>query len=288
VVDDATFDALRRFRDDFGLSSRLRSGPAGNFRNHSWGMSDQPDTDGEFFLGDLQNDWRYPAPNGYRVARGAEPHITLVPNRSDLEENLQRVSDARRSADWVVVSMHNHEQGLSIDDPSDVATDVAHAVIDAGADVFHGHGPHRDRGIEIYKGRPIFYSIGHFVFENETVARVPMDNMVRQGLTRWESTPADFYDSRSGAEWSDEWRGHAAHAAGWRDFVAFVRFSAGRLSEVLLQPIDLGFKRPRYMRGRPMIARGQTAVEVVQLMQRLSEPFGTKVELDGEVGRIVL
>ncbi len=46
-------------------------------------------------------------------------------------------------------------------------------MIDAGADVFVGHGPHVLRGIEIYKGKPIFYSLSNFIFQNETVLRMP-------------------------------------------------------------------------------------------------------------------
>ena len=42
-------------------------------------------------------------------------------------------------------------------------------MIDAGADVVVGHGPHVLRGIEIYKGKPIFYSLANFMFQNETL-----------------------------------------------------------------------------------------------------------------------
>ncbi len=68
-------------------------------------------------------------------------------------------------ADWVIVTVHNHEGGATENEPSDHIREFAHAVIDAGADVFTGHGPHQDRGIEIYNGKPIFYSLGNFAFE---------------------------------------------------------------------------------------------------------------------------
>ena len=54
--------------------------------------------------------------------------------------------------------------------PADFIPIFARAVIDAGADVFVGHGPHVLRGIEIYKGKPIFYSLSNFIFQNETAA----------------------------------------------------------------------------------------------------------------------
>ena len=48
-----------------------------------------------------------------------------------------------------------------------------------------GHGPHQDRGIEIYEGKPIFYALGDFFLQNDTVLLMPHDNMVRQGLS-WD------------------------------------------------------------------------------------------------------
>jgi len=40
----------------------------------------------------------------------------------------------------------------------------ARDIIDAGADVILGHGPHLPRAIEVYNGKPIFYSMGHLFF----------------------------------------------------------------------------------------------------------------------------
>lgn len=47
--------------------------------------------------------------------------------------------------------------------PSPLFQEFAHAVIDAGADVFHGHSAHLFHGVEVYKGRPIIYDAGDFV-----------------------------------------------------------------------------------------------------------------------------
>ena len=44
--------------------------------------------------------------------------------------------------------------------------EIAHAAIDAGADIILGHGPHMPLPIEIYKSKPIFYGVGSFVFHN--------------------------------------------------------------------------------------------------------------------------
>lgn len=287
TVDRDLFDGLRRLRDHFGLDQAIRK-PGRLFRDHSWGQALQPDTKTEFYLGDLQSTWQYPLPDGCRIKLGSSLGRTLIPFDEDLEEILQRVRDARRMADYVVVSMHNHESGDTLDDPSDMAIAIAHAVIDAGADIFHGHGPHRDRGIEIYRGRPIFYSLGHFVFQNDTILRQGHENFSRSGLDRWQSTPADFYDARSGRERDGEMLGHAEHAAGWQDIVATVRFEGDRATRVELHPIELGHGLPRSQRGRPMLARPAAAQEIIERFQKLSRRFGTTITPTDGIGMIDL
>ena len=42
---------------------------------------------------------------------------------------------------------------------------LAHEIIDSGADILIGHHTHRCQGVEIYKGKPIFYSLGNFLFD---------------------------------------------------------------------------------------------------------------------------
>lgn len=61
----------------------------------------------------------------------------------------------------VVVSYHGGEEYVSV--PLQRAVDLHHMAIDAGADAVIGHHPHLSQGIEVYKGKPIFYSIGNFL-----------------------------------------------------------------------------------------------------------------------------
>ncbi len=298
TVTPEVFTALRRFRDDFGLKG-LFAAPGSTardpltahppFMDQSWGLSTEQDSESEFYMADLQSVWQYPAPDGNRFRVGDSPGIALIPHEGDLAENQQRIHDAKRQADLVVFSVHSHEDGATHDEPSDLLVAVAHAAIDAGADVVHGHGPHCDRGIEIYKGKPIFYSIGHFVIQNDTIERVPLDNMIRSRFENpWVATPADFFDTRAGRELTEGRRGFAADPPFWRDVVAIVEFTAGRLSDIQLRPIDLGFGRPRGQRGRPVLATGDNAHEVLDLFRRLSEPFGTVIEENGNLAQVKL
>lgn len=288
TVESETFEAFRRFRDELDLVGQGRRGDNLRHLDHSYGMSDVPDDDDSFYMADLKDHWQYPVPNGCRFVRGAKYAKRLVPVHGDLELNLDSIRDARRMADWVVVSIHSHEAEDSLDEPTEMLQTFARAAIDAGADVVHGHGPHRDRGIEIYAGRPIFYSIGHFIIHNDTVQHVPGENMIRQGLDPWSNGPADFYDARAGAESEGEFLGKADAPGYWRDFVALVDFDGGRLSGVTLHPIDLGLRRPRYMRGRPVIAGAEVGEAVLDHMDQLSKPFGTVIERRDGLGHIRL
>lgn len=92
---------------------------------------------------------------------------------NSLEELRRVVSALHENNDIVVVSFHGGAEGKDKtrvpfapevyvgENRGDVAA-FAHAAIDAGADVVFGHGPHVPRGVELYRDRIIFYSLGNF------------------------------------------------------------------------------------------------------------------------------
>jgi poly-gamma-glutamate synthesis protein (capsule biosynthesis protein) len=124
---------------------------------------------------------------------GDKPAVETVPDARDLQGITAQVREARRQADWVVVSIHTHEgDSRNREIPAQFLVTFAHAVMDAGADVFVAHGPHVLRGIEIYKGKPIFFSLANFIFQNETVQFQPQENYDSVGLPL-TATPARFF-----------------------------------------------------------------------------------------------
>lgn len=74
----------------------------------------------------------------------------------------------------------------------------------------------------------------------------------------------------------------------WRSLVPRITFEGNRVVGIELHPLSLGFGKPLYERGTPVRARGEEAVEILQNMTALSKPYGTKIEIDDGVGRIVL
>lgn len=94
---------------------------------------------------------------------GTAPPIATFPLEMDLEATVESVRALRRQVDFLVVTGHWGVVGQ--DAVMDYQRAIAHALIDAGADLIVGHHPHRLHGVEFYAGKPIFYSIGNFVFE---------------------------------------------------------------------------------------------------------------------------
>ena len=91
---------------------------------------------------------------------GIPPYIVTWADKDYLRRFEADLRVARESADIVVTSFH---WGLH-KDVLEYMRDIAHCAIDGGADVVVGHGPHYSLGVEVYKGKPIFYGLGSFSF----------------------------------------------------------------------------------------------------------------------------
>ncbi len=214
---------------------------------------------------------------GATFRAGEKPGVKTEPDLNDLKGITAEIRDARRQADWVVVSTHCHERVPGDREiPPEFLVAFAHAAIDAGADVFVGHGPHVLRGIEIYKGKPIFYSLGNFLFQNDTIRFQPQENYAQYNLPL-TATPADFYDARS----ANDTRSYPADHEYWESVEAEAVFNSKReVTEIDLYPITLGFGQSRTQRGRPLPADAQLARVIIDRVAKLSSAMGTKVAFD--------
>jgi poly-gamma-glutamate synthesis protein (capsule biosynthesis protein) len=91
---------------------------------------------------------------------GLPPAIITWADARSLDEFTRELRALRTQADIVVAS---HHWGL-FEDVLDYQIEIAHAAIDAGADVVMGHGPHHACAVEMYRDKPIFYGLGSFSF----------------------------------------------------------------------------------------------------------------------------
>jgi poly-gamma-glutamate capsule biosynthesis protein CapA/YwtB (metallophosphatase superfamily) len=210
---------------------------------------------------------------GLEFQVGDTPGVRTQLNKSDLDGLVASVNNARPQSDWVIVSSHTHESGHGQQNPPDFLVQAAHAAIDAGADIFVAHGPHILRGIEIYKGKPIFYSLGDFIFENETMPFQPAESYDQLHLPD-SATVADFFDTRTG----NDTRGFPVNKDVWESAIAEVTFHPDHtLYKITLIPISLGYKEPRSQRGRPRLAAPDQAKAIIDELTKLSAPYGTTV-----------
>jgi len=205
--------------------------------------------------------------------RGETPAAVTEPHAEDQEAIAAVTRNASQLADITIVTIHAHERDGDITVPAQFLVTFARNMIDAGADIVVGHGPHVLRGIEIYKGKPIFYSLGDFMFQNETLLRLPVENYERYGLGS-DKHLGDF----NAARYRNDTQGFPTRPMVWESVVAVPEWENGELQSIELYPITLGYGQPRQVRGRPMFADENLGKKIIGDLQRLSEPFGTTIE----------
>lgn len=117
---------------------------------------------------------------------GAMPDIHTWADPDELAAMVQDVQKAKTKADIVIVACHwgvsSQEQHVGYQ------TEIGKAAIDSGADLVYGTHSHMIGAVELYKGRPIFYSLGNFAFDWQKMRGRNLDGFLvrcvigRQGI----------------------------------------------------------------------------------------------------------
>ncbi len=214
----------------------------------------------------------------FRLAPNAtKPYYAYQMNDQDMKDILAAVREGKTRSDFMTLAIHAHhftdtaggERGPGVPETEDLDTNpsiadylpvLAKAAIDNGADAFLGTGVHVLRGIEIYKGRPIFYGLGELFRQMDVVGLSGMGGRGRGD----ENSPPIKYES----------------------IVALSRFARGRLSEIRLHPVLLTENVRMAHRGLPMAAPPEAAQRILTRLQKLSAPLGTTIAIEGNVGVI--
>ena len=201
------------------------------------------------------------------------------PNEEDMREIASVVRSASGLADYTIVTFHAHESGSDRSQPADFLITFARAMIDAGADVLVGHGPHVLRGVEIYKGKPIFYSLGDFMFQNETLLRLPQEN-----YEPYDLGPDKHVTDFNNARYRNDTSGFPANPKIWEAVIAVPQWQGNELISIELYPITLGHGKPRTVRGRPMFADQDLSKKIIDDLQEASQQFGTEIKFIDGIG----
>lgn len=219
-----------------------------------------------------------------RFVVGERPGVRHQVDPIDREENLKSIRQGKQHSDFLIATIHAHEEGAGCAEPGDFLPDLAHAAIDAGADAFIGHGVHALGPIEIYKRRPIFYGLANF-FWSDMQEPMPANLYERSRvlLTTAFGDPARATDADLTA---------LLNAAGFDDelvfqtVIAVSRFEKGELAEVRLHPVDLGYGMRLTKSGVPRLASPAAGRAILERLQRLSRPYGTTIVIEHDVGII--
>lgn len=143
-----------------------------------------------------------------------------------------------------------------------------------------GHGPHELRGIEIYEGKPIFYSLGNFLFETETVDLQPYDAYVNKKLPV-DTKVGAYMDVRS----KNGTAGYGILPEIWFSVMAGWTMEDGKVTQIQLYPISLGMEKQRSQKGVPVMTGDES---VLNYLERISKAYGTKIRTENGIGYIDL
>jgi poly-gamma-glutamate synthesis protein (capsule biosynthesis protein) len=188
---------------------------------------------------------------------GMAPFVETEPLLGDYERALDHVRKLREEVDLLVVGIHwGVAYGWVAPFQDELATyqvPLGHALVDAGADVVVGHHSHCLHGIEVYQGRPIYYSLGNTLFH-----LLPQERARRYPAYLPGSVGPEI--ERYGGVAKVVWEGSSREPAG-----------------IELWPLDLDKDR------EPTLASGEHADRAIARVQALSAKFGTYFNREGDI-----
>jgi len=211
---------------------------------------------------------------------------TTQPDPSDMAGNLESIREALRQSDLVIFSLHCHQgRENEFDKPATFVEEFARACIDEGAHLFLGHGPHVLMGIELRNGKPIFYSLGNFIYQNFSAERIPAEFYAKFSLDPYSGTPSDAYDERQKRH--PAFIGEDSYKR-WISVFPRMTFKDEKLTDLQLYPVYLGQDKPRSQRGRPLLAKGALAEKILKEIKALSLEYGTEIVIKDGIGKVIL
>lgn len=208
-----------------------------------------------------------------------------APHPQDMERMHLAIEAAKQEAEYVVVCFHSHEiKGELDEEPDYFIEEFARKCIDWGACAVVGSGTHQIKAIEMYKGKPIFYSIANFIFQSEKPKQFPPDYHDRYGIDRRLSAQEAMYIRSDGGK-----RGLETEFKNYKGLIPLLEFDGDGLKRITIKPVELGFyHEDKSVKGLPHNANEAVTQEVLETLQTLSAEYGTKLKRSGDLIQVVL
>jgi poly-gamma-glutamate synthesis protein (capsule biosynthesis protein) len=210
-------------------------------------------------------------------------------NFNTLDEDCQSIKgdiDAAKAAGAQVIVVYYHWGEEYQREPNNWQKKLAQRTADMGADVIFASHPHVPQMMEFVtvtdsaKQVPVFYSLGNFIFQTETVSVQPADAFLNKGMPH-DTMIGEYMNQRS----NNGTRGFCTLENIWRSVMAGFTAEDGRITQIQLYPITLCMGAPRSKMGIPHLAEDDG---VLRYLAKLSEPFGTKLRIENNVAIIDL
>ncbi|WP_454858360.1 CapA family protein [Rhizobium binxianense] len=216
-------------------------------------------------------------------------------DRSDVDANVHMIREAKKNANFVIFHIHNHEWNPRVDlaTPPDFIRTLAHDCIDAGADIFIAEGAHALlRGIEIYRGKPIFYDPGDLFKDGNAKTRPLSEYYWVQGRDR-ETGAAEITTIESTLHTDLAKLPVSANPPGGYNtgrvlgvIIPVCSFDDdGNLRQIRIHP-GAHLKDSADVMGLPGRESGAGAKAIIDYIAELSAPYGTSIEFEGDTGLI--
>lgn len=192
----------------------------------------------------------------------------------DLERILQEIRRAKNKADYVVVVGHSHQiKHDKYTEPDYFFEEFCHACIDEGACCIIGGGTHQLKPIEFYKGRPILYSLGNFIFQLDKVKKLPDEFWDKYNYNRaWSVEECLRVKSKNGTV------GLELDINNYYSVLAFIEIECSGETIVKLLPIVLNFDN-NDLKGLPRLATKDEANAIAVQLKSISKYYNTEFKL---------
>lgn len=216
---------------------------------------------------------------------GDEEGKTSSPHPADMERMRLAIQNAKEQADYVIVCFHSHEiKGTLDEEPDYFIEEFCRSCVDWGATAVVGSGTHQIKAIELYKGKPIFYSIANFIFQSEKMEHLPADYYEKYGIAP-ELTAQEAVAIRS----NNGTRGLETEFSNYKGLMPMLELEDGELISITIKPVELGFSAPnKAHKGLPHEANAEVTREIFDTLTSLSAEYGTRFRLDGGLIKVML
>lgn len=256
TVNAAHMQALQEIADATHINGRINNSKRGGYTISKPGI---------FNLGTLE------------FQEGSEEGKRTTPNAQDMGRMQQVIAQAKKCYDYVVVCFHSHEIPGELDEEPDYFIETfARACIDWGACAVVGSGTHQIKAIEMYKGKPIFYSIANFIFQSEKPVQLPADYYDRYGIDRQLTAQEAMFIRSNGGK-----RGLETEFKNYKGLIPLLEFEGDCLKQIRIKPVELGFyHEDQSVKGLPHNADEAVTQEIFETLQTLSASYGTKLHCE--------